>query len=488
MANKTPSIDWVRRTTALSGSEDLLRQNPIGDASPFPKEERIPINLIKDYTLTFLPDDKYIASGAIVGNNLVLTLTDASTVSINISSALTNTTLVTGVYNSGTKALDLTLSDATIVSIPVASLIAVSTDNTINGDGNTTALSVVPSTTAGNQLTIDGTDGKLYVAASENSGATNLTNTPAATTVTVASSTGTSTILVGATTSLAGVMTAADKVKLTGLPTTIDGSETILTAGTNVTITGTGTISTPYVINAAGGGGGGDDWGTQVVVSNNTMVGDGTTLNQLGVDTTVIAELSVVTPTIILADNLSMAMGIATNADDLGTFTGSIITNNATVKGAMQELETAIETVPTYKWYTTIDKISLYATANPTTWISQVLIGEYTITVPIGQSLDRIAYLSEIGINRESGTNETIFHINTSATANTNTNMQNSFTPSIWMSPTQTGGVVPVGIGGSPSVNAPAPSAGIRDITLQGITNISEGITRIQINDISVKV
>ena len=36
-----------------------------------------------------------------------------------------------------------------------------------------------------------------------------------------------------------------------------DGSETKINAGTNVTITGSGTIADPYVVNASGGGGGG---------------------------------------------------------------------------------------------------------------------------------------------------------------------------------------------------------------------------------------
>ena len=51
-----------------------------------------------------------------------------------------------------------------------------------------------------------------------------------------------------ASTSAAGSMSAADKVKLNG----IDGSETRITAGTNIVITGNGTIATPYVVNVTG--------------------------------------------------------------------------------------------------------------------------------------------------------------------------------------------------------------------------------------------
>ena len=224
---------------------------------------------------------------------------------------------------------------------------------------------------------------------------TNLTVTTAASTLTVNSSTGTDAILPAATTSLAGVMTAADKTKLNALPSTVDGSETKVSAGTNVTVTGAGTIASPYVINSTATG--------------------GTTSN----------------------------------------------------------------------WFTTIDNITLFATANPTTWITEVNPQEYTIVVPVNQRLERIAYLSEVGVNRNSTTNQTIFNINTSATANTNTTLLNTFTPTLSMN-TSTGNVVPVGIGGSPSVSVSTPSGGIRTITIQGNTNITEGQSRIQINDLTV--
>lgn len=85
---------------------------------------------------------------------------------------------------------------------------------------------------------------------------TNLTNTPAATTILLESSTGTDTTLPAATTSLAGVMTSTDKVALNSLVT---------------------------------------------------------------------------------------LSGVLSGATNLGAFTGSIISDNTTIKNALQELEDAIE-------------------------------------------------------------------------------------------------------------------------------------------------
>lgn len=56
---------------------------------------------------------------------------------------------------------------------------------------------------------------------------------------------------INATTSTDGFMSSADKTKLDGL-TNADGSETSVTAGTNVNVTGVGTTASPYVINATG--------------------------------------------------------------------------------------------------------------------------------------------------------------------------------------------------------------------------------------------
>jgi hypothetical protein len=47
-----------------------------------------------------------------------------------------------------------------------------------------------------------------------------------------------------------------------------------------------------------------------------------------------------------LANDLVTLSGVAANAEDLGTFTGSIISDNETIKGALQDLETFIEALP----------------------------------------------------------------------------------------------------------------------------------------------
>lgn len=56
-------------------------------------------------------------------------------------------------------------------------------------------------------------------------------------------------IHIDATTSNSGFMSTTDKTKLEGLQNA-DGSETKLSAGTNITITGNGTSANPYVVNA----------------------------------------------------------------------------------------------------------------------------------------------------------------------------------------------------------------------------------------------
>lgn len=74
--------------------------------------------------------------------------------------------------------------------------------------------------------------------------------------------------------------------------TQADGSETKLAAGTNVSITGSGTTASPYIINSAGSSGTGtvpDNWGTQIVEHDNTLTGSGTNPSPLKADTTKLA-------------------------------------------------------------------------------------------------------------------------------------------------------------------------------------------------------
>ena len=85
MAQVIPSVDWPIRTAALQGNETLLRQNPASDASSTPKEELIPIDLIVTKVLSELPADVFVESGVLNGTDIVLTLSDNSTVTIDIS-------------------------------------------------------------------------------------------------------------------------------------------------------------------------------------------------------------------------------------------------------------------------------------------------------------------------------------------------------------------------------------------------------------------
>ncbi len=142
---------------------------------------------------------------------------------------------------------------------------------TINGNGAGTSLTL-PSGRgiSGQVLSTDGSGATTWTTASGG------TITSVSGTAPIVSSGGTTPAISisEATTSAAGSMSAIDKTKLDGIAIgaevnvnadwnategdaqilnkpTIDGSETKITAGTNVTVTGEGTTASPYVVNAA---------------------------------------------------------------------------------------------------------------------------------------------------------------------------------------------------------------------------------------------
>lgn len=110
--------------------------------------------------------------------------------------------------------------------------------------------------TAGQVLTSAGAASDL-VWQNASAGVTNLAYTAAPTQGTVTSDTGTDAIIPLANTTNAGLFSPDDFDKLASYPAVYaapDGSETVVTAGTNVTVTGTGTIADPYIVNSSGGG------------------------------------------------------------------------------------------------------------------------------------------------------------------------------------------------------------------------------------------
>jgi hypothetical protein len=101
-----------------------------------------------------------IASGDVVGSNIVIALKGGGTVTINATALLADIRVTSGGYVAATKTIDLTMTSGPIVSIPVAALLPVARDSTLSGDGATTALRVELSTDAGNIL-VYGADGKI---------------------------------------------------------------------------------------------------------------------------------------------------------------------------------------------------------------------------------------------------------------------------------------------------------------------------------------
>jgi hypothetical protein len=141
------SISYATNSQAVAGVNSTNAINSVG---------------LKAKTDTTLPKD--IASGAVSGTNLILTLADGTTlppIDVTTLANVPDVKLQSGVYNATTKALDFTLSNNTIVSVPVSALLPVTTDATLHGNGSTVPLGVEFSADANNNLIL-GSDNKVY--------------------------------------------------------------------------------------------------------------------------------------------------------------------------------------------------------------------------------------------------------------------------------------------------------------------------------------
>lgn len=143
-------------------------------------------------------------------------------------------TISGAVSGSGTTAITTTLGSG---SVSYANIQNVSTTSTLLGRYSAGA-GTVQEISIGSGLTLTGS-----TLSASGSGATNLTFSRDATTLTVLSDTGTDAILPIATGSLAGLLGAADKTKLDAITGTNTGDQTITLTG-NVTGSGTGSFAT----------------------------------------------------------------------------------------------------------------------------------------------------------------------------------------------------------------------------------------------------
>jgi hypothetical protein len=85
-----------------------------------------------------------VASGAVAGNDLTLTLKGGGTVVIDVTSLAADVKVVSGSYNATTEEIDFVCDPVSAnFSVPVAALLPVTVGDGLTGNGSTTALSVL---------------------------------------------------------------------------------------------------------------------------------------------------------------------------------------------------------------------------------------------------------------------------------------------------------------------------------------------------------
>ncbi len=205
-----------------------------------------------------------------------------------------------------------------------------------------------------------------------------------------------------------------------------DGSETIVTAGTNVTVAGNGTTATPYIINSTGGGGTAD--GSETIINTSPTVsvaGTGTTLDPYlltssggadGSETIIDATASTVTvtgtgttlnPYVLLSTagdgsetviNTSPTVSVAGTGTTLDPY---LLTSSGGADGSETIIDATNSTVTVTGTGTTLDPYVLLSTAGDG---SETIIDATNSTVTVtgtGTTLDPYVLLSTAGDGSE---------------------------------------------------------------------------------------
>ena len=92
--------------------------------------------------------DDYLVSVNLDNTDLEFTLNSGTVLTFDATAFLADIYAQSGVYDSGTQSIIFTLTNGSTFSVPVSALLPVTTDSTIDGDGNATPLSVVEMTGA----------------------------------------------------------------------------------------------------------------------------------------------------------------------------------------------------------------------------------------------------------------------------------------------------------------------------------------------------